>query len=158
MATRKKAKSVRAKKKLARPAAGKTRKQATTTRKKAAAGTRKKARVVVKKAAKKGASTKKAKGKAVRKATKRASAGGTRRARTRRERDLDTLTISLVTETADDVLTKIRRGAKPKMSFPLRTLGNVRYDARKGTSRSGRSARRANSRCPPSRRSRRPSR
>ena len=45
---------------------------------------------------------------------------------------LDRATLTAIDEAARDIYEKIMRGLKPELSFPVRSLGNVRYDRRKG--------------------------
>lgn len=45
---------------------------------------------------------------------------------------LDIATLAAIEEAARDTYDKIMRGLKPEMSFPVRSLSNVRYDRRKG--------------------------
>jgi DNA topoisomerase-6 subunit A len=55
------------------------------------------------------------------------------------KKKLDAKTVSAIESTADRVRGKIDKGLKPEMSFPLRSLSNVRFDQRKGYFEIGRS-------------------
>jgi DNA topoisomerase-6 subunit A len=48
------------------------------------------------------------------------------------KKKLDQKTVSTIESTAERVRGKIGKGLKPEMSFPLRSLSNVRFDQRKG--------------------------
>ena len=75
---------------------------------------------------------------AKKKATKgtRARRGATARAD---KKALDRKTVAAIVDSAERVHRKILAGQKPEMSFPVRSLGNVRYDRRKGYFEIGRS-------------------
>src|SRR5258705_13731336 len=45
---------------------------------------------------------------------------------------LDKVTVQAITEVAQGIETKIEKHGKPEVSFPIRSLGNVRYDPKKG--------------------------
>jgi DNA topoisomerase-6 subunit A len=84
-----------------------------------------------------GKTTKKAAKKAARTATEKArQKSAEREAETSRGRAdkarLDRKTVEKITEAAERVHHRIGRGGKPEMSFPVRSLSNVRYDRRKG--------------------------
>ena len=51
--------------------------------------------------------------------------------RTQKQR-LDRLTVKAITSVAQDIQQRVDRLHKPEVSFPVRSLGNVRYDPRKG--------------------------
>ncbi len=53
--------------------------------------------------------------------------------------DKGTETISCISQTAKDVYRKIHKAVKPQLTLPVRSLSNVRYDARKGYFELGRS-------------------
>ncbi len=78
-------------------------------------------------------------------AKKRTRTAGTRSAAERGEgaradkETLDRKTLAAITGTAERVHRKILAGQKPEMSFPVRSLGNVRYDRKKGYFEIGRS-------------------
>lgn len=48
------------------------------------------------------------------------------------EGKLNALTLGCIEKTAQEVLESVEKGAKPSLRFPLRTLGNVRYETGKG--------------------------
>ncbi|RMH60000.1 MAG: DNA topoisomerase VI [Candidatus Hydrogenedentota bacterium] len=52
--------------------------------------------------------------------------------RTAAQTAIDKKVIDRITEQARDVYNRIRRLKKPELSFPIRSLSNVRYDVRKG--------------------------
>lgn len=56
----------------------------------------------------------------------------TRGARSTQSKKLDTATIAAIDAAARDTYSKILKGLKPEMSFPVRALSNVRYDRSKG--------------------------
>lgn len=45
---------------------------------------------------------------------------------------LDKVTVAAITSVAQGIETKIEKRGKPEVSFPVRSLGNVRYDPKKG--------------------------
>ena len=45
---------------------------------------------------------------------------------------LDKVTVKAIKEVATDIDKRVARLSKPEVSFPVRSLGNVRYDPRKG--------------------------
>ncbi|GAB4292808.1 MAG: DNA topoisomerase IV subunit A [Myxococcota bacterium] len=47
-------------------------------------------------------------------------------------KNLEEVTITKITELAEKVLTKIQKGSKPDLSFPIRSLSNVSYDIKRG--------------------------
>ncbi|UCF69091.1 MAG: DNA topoisomerase IV subunit A [Acidobacteriota bacterium] len=55
-----------------------------------------------------------------------------RQAASPEKKKLDRRTVQAIVAAAKDVNDKILKGAKPEMSFPVRSLSNVRYDRRKG--------------------------
>ncbi|MBP7149347.1 MAG: DNA topoisomerase IV subunit A [Acidobacteria bacterium] len=57
----------------------------------------------------------------------------------RQKRELDRKTVGAIVRAAADVHERLLAGHKPSMSFPLRTLSNVRYDRQKGYFEIGRS-------------------
>ena len=93
-----------------------------------------------KKASRKATARKKASSKASgRKKTARkagaqgASTGGdSAEAMARRNRKMGELTLEVIREAASDVHQHIRKRRKPDLSFPIRSLGNVSYSAKKG--------------------------
>jgi DNA topoisomerase-6 subunit A len=50
----------------------------------------------------------------------------------KRNKELDRRTVKLISETARQIYQTIRRGRKPDLRLPVRSLGNVSYDERKG--------------------------
>ncbi|MBN2358170.1 MAG: DNA topoisomerase IV subunit A [Deltaproteobacteria bacterium] len=59
--------------------------------------------------------------------------------RTPESKKLDAVTIKAIVNSADEIYAKINRRQKPEMSFPVRSLQNVRYDRSKGFFELGRS-------------------
>ena len=45
---------------------------------------------------------------------------------------LDKVTVQAITDVAQGIETKIAQHGKPEVSFPVRSLSNVRYDPKKG--------------------------
>src|SRR6185436_956979 len=45
---------------------------------------------------------------------------------------LDKVTVSAITEVAQGIEKRIEKRGKPEVSFPVRSLSNVRYDPKKG--------------------------
>lgn len=73
------------------------------------------------------------------KKTTRGKAGGAESALKKEKSRLDRKTVQKITEAAQKVHSRISRGQKPEMSFPVRSLSNVRYDKRRGYFEIGRS-------------------
>ena len=49
------------------------------------------------------------------------------------------MVLNRITETARDIYNRVQRDQKPKLTFPIRSLSNVKYDSRKGFFELGRS-------------------
>ena len=92
-----------------------------------------------KKAGKKSASTKKSSSKT----TSKKSTASTRAA-AKLKADLDRKTVECIKEEAQAIHQKIQKRAKPEIVFPVRSLGNVRYDKRVGYFQLGRGRKRRN--------------
>jgi len=56
---------------------------------------------------------------------------------------LDRITVQAITDVAKTIDGRVQRLNKPEVKFPVRSLGNVRYDLRRATSRSARRPRAA---------------
>ena len=102
--------------------------------------TKKKAKKKAEKTA--GKAAKKAARKTAKKTSKKTSgkraAERTRAAKAEKAR-LDDLTVRAISATARSIVQAVDRNRKPELKFPVRSLSNVRYDARKGYFEIGRS-------------------
>ena len=100
-----------------------TARKKTKTRKKASAGGARKAAARKKASARKKTTARRKKG---------ASATGRSKSNKRKLSKRDDLTVKLIIDTARAVHRDISKHAKPDLTFPIRSLGNVSYSAKKG--------------------------